>query len=469
MGEVPLARPEATMRITSWSRPRPPSRLAAPAASVWRRLAALLLCSLAGDAAAAPLTIDEAVARALAASPAARAARLEATAAEERTAQAHAKHLGDLDLVGSASRYEGPRLLRPLVGPISPAIISRLPFDQDQLHYGVTWQIPLFAGGALVEGDRAARLAEVSTRHATARSLDELRYNVRAAYRNALGLRHALGAAEAYEEALTRDESSSRLRVEAEAWARADGAKISFALESARARRAALSAQLRTSLGLLAALMGEDGSGPSYDLRDIPAEPAAPTATTEGMAAAAQAGRADLLAAREAAEAQRSRAGVVRAGFWPQLSFAGNLLVNKGSSIPSPIDTYELTILLKFPLFSDLGRYHALREAEAAAAAAEERRRAKELEVRTQVLDAAGRLEASRAGLAAGKAQRSLGAEVARVEKLRFEQGTGKVEDYLLARAQQLEGETGYWLALYGLQSAVDYADLVSGSGGHRE
>lgn len=449
------------MGITCCSRSTRPPRLAAAAA-------AALLCSLAGRAAAAPLTIDDAVARALAASPAARAARLDAAAAEERTAQSYARHLGDLDFVGSASRFEGARLLRPLVGPITPAAIAGLPFDRDQLHYGVAWQIPLFAGGALVQGDRAARLAEASARHATARSLDEIRYNVRAAYRNALGLQHALLAAAAYEDSLTHDEASARLRVETESWARADASKITFALESARARRAALSAQLRTSLGLLAALMGEDGSSPPYELRDVPGEPAA-SAPAAALAAAGRAERPDLLAARESAEAQRTRASVVRSGFWPQLAFSGNYLLNKGSSTPSPIDTYELTLVLKLPLFSDLGRYHAMREAEAATAAADERRRAKELEVETQALDAAGRVEAARAALAAGKAQRSLGAEVARVEELRFRAGTGRVEDYLLARAQQLEGETGYWLALYALQSAGDYAELVSGSGGHRD
>lgn len=453
------------MWIPSWRRSAPLPRRAA-AAPALRALGAALLCSLAARAAATPLTVDEAVARALSTSPAARAARLETVAAEERTAQAYAKHLGDLDLVASGSRYEGARLLRPLVGPVTPATIAALPFDRDQLHYGVAWQLPLFAGGALVQGDRAARLAEASARHATARSLDELRYNVRAAYRNALGLQHALVAAAAYEDSLTHDEASARLRVETEAWARADGAKIAFALESARARRAALAAQLRTSLGLLAALLGEDGAGAGYELQDLPAEPAAPAATAAALAATARSERPDLLAAREAAEAQRTRASVARAGFWPQLAFAGNYLFNTGSSVPSPIDTYELTLQLKIPLFSDLGRYHAVREAEAAAAAAEERRRGKALEVETQALDAAGRLEAARAALAAGKAQRSLGVEVARVEELRFQAGTGKVEDYLLARAQQLEGETGYWLALYGLQSAVDYAELASGSGG---
>ena len=52
--------------------------------------------------------------------------------------------------------------------------------------------------------------------------------------------------------------------------------------------------------------------------------------------------------------------------------------------------------------------------------------------------------------------------EVARVEQLRLDQGTGKVEDYLAARSQELQGETAYWRALYELQGAEDELELVT-------
>ena len=79
---------------------------------------------------------------------------------------------------------------------------------------------------------------------------------------------------------------------------------------------------------------------------------------------------------------------------------------------------------------------------------------------------ARGRLEAARAQLAAGRAQRELGREVARVERLRLDQGTGKVEDYLSARSQELQGETAYWRALYALQGAEDYMEFVTAKRG---
>lgn len=431
----------------------------------------VLLVTAAGatPALAEPLTLDGAVARALTASPALRAARLESLAAEARTNQAWFRHLGELDLVGVASRFEGDRLVKPITGPLNPAAIGGLPFDREQLHLGVTWQVPLFTGGALVEGDRAAGLAARAASTTAQRTLDEVRYAIRAAFRNALGVRHALAAAEAYEAALAQDVASARLKVETEAWSRADGDKVSFALASARSRRAGLEAQRRAALGYLAALMGEPPLAASYELEDVAAAPPPPAPPPEELQARAIAQRPDLQSAHLGAEAQRRRSAAVRAGFWPQLGLTGNYTFNDAPSVGLPLQTWEVTLQVKLPILGDLGRVSAVREADAAAAAATERARAKGLEVEAQVVEALGRLEAARAALAAGEAQRSLGAEVARVEQLRFEAGTGKAEDLLAARAQALEGETAFWLGTYGLQAAQDYLELVSGKGGSRE
>ncbi len=450
-------------RRAAW---RWPADRARPSGRRGPALALLLLGALARPARAETLTLEAAVARALQANPSVRAARLASVAAQARSGQALARHLGDADLLGGASRFESRRLIAPLAGPVTPAVIAGLPFDRDQVHYGVAWQIPLFVGGALVEGDRAAELAEAAARSAEARAREELRYNVRAAYRSVLVVRHALAAAGAYEEALARDDASARLRVETAAWAPADAAKVSFARASATARAAALAAQLRSATGLLAALLGEDPAAARYELEDLPDEPirAAPPAAELGEIALAR--RSDLRAAGEGAAAGRARVAATTAGFWPQLSFVGNVFENRGVLIDRQVETWELTLQVKIPLFSDLGRFHAAREARAAAAEAEERARAKALEVAAQVVDAEGRVEAARAALAAGRSQRALGAEVARVEKLRFEAGTDKVEDYLSARASELDGETGYWAALYALQSAHDYLELASGTGG---
>ncbi len=413
-----------------------------------------------------PLSLAEAERRALAGSPGARVARLEAAVAHQRTMQAYARHLGDVDLIATANRYEGARQVKPITGPLSPATMAAMPFDRDQLHYGAAFQIPLFTGGALVHSGQAARLSEHAAADQAAHALEEVRYNVRVAFRSALGVRHALDAAIAYEQALAQDDASARLKVETEAWPFADGAKVSFALASARARHALLAAQLRDAQQALGALMGDE-TDEEYELEDMTAEPAsAGEPAVDDAVARAQSARRDLAATREAVEAQAHRASAVRSSFWPQLALVGSYLWNDGRSLRRPLETYEITLQLKIPLLSGVSRMFAAQEADAVAAQLTERQRGKALEVRRQVIEAFGKVGAARAALDAGKAQRALGTEVARVEKLKLEAGTGKVEDYLTARAQELDGETGYWQGLYALQSAHDYLALVKGTGG---
>lgn len=412
-------------------------------------------------AAAEPLSLAEAEARAVAANPALRQARLEVVASRERTRQAYARHLGEGDVVVLANHFEGARLVRPITGPLTPATTAALPFDANQLHAGLTWQVPLFAGGALVEADRAANLLEEAARAQAVHSEAELRYNVRATYRNALALTHALEGARSLERALEQAEASARLRQQTQASTAVDPLKIQFAVASARARLATLEAQRSTALALLAALLGEQAefeladTAASIDGEDAPASP------DEGD-------RADLRALRAAASAQEHRLAAVRAGFWPQLALAGNVFLNAGPASAPTAPTFEISLLLKVPVFASIGRIPGVREAEASAEASRERARARALDVATQVLDARGRVQAAQAALTSSRAQRVLGAEVARVEKLKFESGTGKIEDYLLALSQQFDAETAEWQAQYALQTARDYLAFTTGKGGSR-
>jgi outer membrane protein len=430
--------------------------------------AALLVMATAAQA--ATLTLSEAEGKALAANPRARAAHLDELAAAQRVAEAKGRHFGTVDVIGNYSNFESPRLVRPMSIDLftNPAAgFAQLPWDANQVHYGVAVEIPLLAGGGLHEGDRIAGLAQSAAAQTAGFAREEVRTGVRAAYRNALLAHHALAAAQVYREALARDEADAQLRVRVGSLAPVDAAKLTFALRGAEAQVAALAAQERTAQAVLAAFMGEETPAGGYDLADVTAEPAVTVAG--GALADALAGRLDLAAVREATRIAEHRKALARDAFGPRLALEGNWLRNDAPSLDHALDTHEFYVMLKVPLFDGMARVHALKEAEINLQAARERTRAKELEVSTQVAEAEGRIDAAHAQLAAGKAQRSLGAEVARVEHLKLEQGTGRMEDYLAARAQEMQGETSYWQGLYSLQNAVDYLDFVSAQGGQHD
>ena len=437
----------------------------------------LLAISLAAPPAraATPLTLAEAESRAESANPRLSSLRLDVEAAAERQSQARARHFGQIDGLASYNAYESPRLVRPISieqFEVPSLGLYQLPWDDNQTHFGLAFQLPLLAGGTLREGSRSAALARSATEKSALFARDEVRTSVRGAYRNALLARHALAAARQYEAALKKDEADARLKVSLGSTAPVDASKVTWALRGAEAQVAEVAAQERTAQAYLAAMMGEEPPPDGWDLADVAAEQlaAAPEGESGQTSAAAPndalaqalAGRADLAAVRDATLVSESRRRLAVASFGPRLALEGNVFWNRAPSVSGSLETHEVALTLRLPIFDGLGRVYAVREADANLAAARERERGKELEVAAQVVSARGRLEAARAQLAAGRAQRELGREVARVERLRLDQGTGKVEDYLAARSQELQGETAYWRALYALQGAEDETDLVT-------
>ncbi|MHB8078850.1 MAG: TolC family protein [Candidatus Krumholzibacteriia bacterium] len=433
-------------------------------------LAALVLAP--GARAGAPLSLAEAEQKALVANPGLQAAKLEAVAAGQRTAETFGRHFGELDLVGTYNHFERDRIVVPMAQELfaDPALgMSQLPWDRNQLHYGLTWQVPLLAAGNLHEGDRIARLAQSASEHQSLYTRDQILYYVRASYRNALIVRHALDAAEAYRQTLDKDDTDARLKVKIGAMASVDAAKITYALRGAEAQAADLQTQSATAQALLAALLGEEPPADGFDLGDIPGEPDGDDTPAGDDTQAALAGRDDLLATRAGTQVLAHRKHLAVAAFSPQLVVQGTYLRNEAPSLHDPLYTREWAVMMKLPLFTGLSRIHAVREADANLRAARQRERAKELEVAAQVVDARGRLVSARALFAAGQAQRDLGREVARVEHVKLEQGTGRMEDYLAAREQELAGETAYWRGLYAYQTAVDYLEFVTARGGNHE
>ncbi|HQK52462.1 MAG TPA: TolC family protein [Myxococcota bacterium] len=414
---------------------------------------------------ARPLAFDEAVSRALSANPRLRAAKFDVAAAKARTAEAIGRHFGEVDLVGVYNAYDDARLVRPIAGPLNPAAMGSMPFDQNQFHFGVTWQIPLLASGRLITGDRIARDMARAASATDAHAREEVRYNVRAAYRNLLVLSHALDAVDAYVKALEEDAHAAELKVKVEAWAPVNAQKVLFALEGARAQKARIVAQKQSAEAMLAALMGEDPPTDGFQVADLPGEPSpAPTPALQELLETARAGRHDLQAAREALNAARHRRDQARLAFLPEIGVQGSWLGHVAPSVSGTLGTVDFGLYLKIPVLVGATRWYAMNETTAEAAAAAARERAKALEVAGQVSDASARLEAARAQYRAGISRRDLGHEVARVEQLRLVQGTGHLEDYLAARAQEAEGEAAYWQSRYDLETAMDYLEFATGA-----
>lgn len=421
-----------------------------------------LVCTLA--AAGTPLTLQQATEKALAANPRLRAAQLEAVASKNRAQAAVGKHFGELSLVGSYNHFNTERPIAPIALDYLGKGLLGAPWAASQFHYGIAWTVPILASGQIMEGQRIARLSQTAAEDMALHTQAEIRYNVRATYRQALTLNHVQTALETLVAALEKDATDADLKVKVGSWAPVDGAKVRFALESARAQRDSVAAQAWSAQALLAAIMGEATPEAPYFLQDIPQEPVVPELKVQDATAVALAGRMDLKATQAGTAMFDRKKALALESYLPQVGITGMALKNNGPNLPT-YDTNEISLNLKWTLFSGRQRIQAYHAAQADLQQAKERQKAKELEIQGQVTEAIERIKAAQAQLAAGKAQKDLGAEVARVEHLKLEQGSGRMEDYLVARSQELQGTTGYWQGLYALQSALDYRDFVCAKG----
>lgn len=406
--------------------------------------------------AAQPLTLEAAERRAVQASPSLQQATEEVGAAHQRRLQAWARHLGELDMVAMANHFEAARAVRPIAGPLTPATTGAIPWDANQLHAGAVWQVPLFAGGGLLAGDRSAELLEQGASALRARTEAEVRAQTRAVFRNALAAQHSLDELTPLETALAEAVQATALRVQTNASTEVDTLKVRFAAAGVRTRRAQLEAQRSTALAQLAALMGE---------AQLPEQLVETDEPIGALPAPQRPVRDDIEGLQLAAASQDARASAVRAGFWPQLALTGGVFFNAGLATSAVEPSLEVSLVLKVPVFGAIARIPMLREAEHGAAQARARWGARTLEARTQVEDARGRVATARTALEVSEAQRALGAEVARIEKLKLDTGSGRIEDYLLALSQSADADAAQWQAKYALLNALDAFALAQGHG----
>src|SRR5581483_7879218 len=398
------------------------------------------------------LTIGDAVRRAMEANPRVASSHLDASATRQRATSAGARRWGSVDAIASWNSYDANRLLLPISLSLfaNPALgMQQLPWATEQMHYGVAVQLPILDAGKITESSRSARASAAGAEDSALQTEDDIALSVRTTFRNALALKHALAAADAHVAALDRDLQDADLRLGVGSWAPLDAEKVRFAA----AGRAGILAQLRATEALLGSLMGERVPEGGYVLAEESADEDPPSGATA---------RHDLLAAKKLADAASHRELQAKKEFGPEVGAAFLFQQHRASGIRA-MDTHDFTLSIRLPLFDGGARLSALRDARDARLAAQERVRAKELEIAAQTADAEAKVEAARAQLEAGTAQRKLGSEVARVEKLKLDQGVGRIEDYLTARANELRGETAYWQALYAVRNARDYQDYVAG------
>jgi multidrug efflux system outer membrane protein len=384
----------------------------------------------------APLSLAEAVALALDASPEVAAAGADAERAAAEIGVSRAQLFPALRTDASATRFEEPMI----VSPLHNLEIVRTPpeFDRTLFQGEVSLGFTLFDGGARRADLRRARAeSEASTAALEGTRLD-LVVAVTQSYLRALTARELLEAEDLRIAALTAERDRVARFLDQGRAARVELLRAEAALSRAAADRVATQQDLELALSELRRLTGLGTAELNAD-RLVTARLADPGGAPDrsSLLAAALAANPDVERARRgllAAEAGRQAA---RAAWFPELQLLGGF-IERGSAEGDFTGEWQAGLQLGYPLFTGGARTSEIGAADAAARAARERVHVAELGAERGLDGALAALVEQDARLEALVASVVQSEEVVRIERLALDAGRGVQTDYLNAEADLL-------------------------------
>lgn len=381
------------------------------------------------------LTLAQAVAEAVESSPRLHAQAHRASAASREAQAVSRSRYGELSATASYAYLSDDQILRPMSRELVSSGLASLPFDRQQAHYGLVYEVPLFLGGRLVHQIQIARLEARKAEVLQDGTRWQVRFNAVSLYSTAQALDRVSVALGAQVAALEQTKAWLDEAVAAGKRPELDRLKVLDELESARAQRANVEAD-RTKVGaLLLALLGRDPSG-QITVDPLPEAALALDVHPEELRALVGNNTAVYVAQLEKEQAGRATE-VARSAFLPKVVGGANYFEHTGFNIDRSLETWGLSISLIVPLFSGTADVQRLRAARERLAAAEHTVVQARLNAGAELQEALGRLRAAQAGIDAADARVAAAAEAARIEQVRYDTGAGTIEDLLRARGRE--------------------------------
>jgi outer membrane protein TolC len=408
-----------------------------------RRSRAPALIFLAFSALPAPgeaqsLTLLEAVDAALATHPSIVAATARIDAAQGAGDAARAGRLPGAAFDATLNRFQKPMV----VAPFHSLDLSKPPtFDRTLIQGQLAFAYTIFDGGersARINGADAIYEATRFGRSSTEMSvIDE----TATAYVGVLSAQAFFDAATAQVEALEEEANRAQRRFDAGTAAELEVLRANATLQEARAQLASAEARTALSVRVLARLMGVDAATISpADMSDVSA--------TSTRRLEEDSLSPVVLQADRSASAAAARVSQERAGRLPTIQ-AGAGLLDYGTLDGMYNPEWQAGLQVSWPLFTGGARSASVRRAEAELAAARSDVDAARLHV-AQAVDAA-ETAVVEADARAGALEVAVvqWEEVARIEALALEAGSGIQSDLLRSQAGLFQARAGHIRARY--------------------
>ncbi len=390
------------------------------------------------------LSLDSAIASALATHPSLAAAEAQVDRAEAGQVDARSAWLPSLALDANAMRYQEPMV----VAPLHRIDLQHMPaFDNTLAQGGISLGWTLFDAARGARVHRAGALAGAAEAGADAARL-QLVSQVARAYLQVRATREVLDAHEREVAALAAERDRSAKVFDQGRAARVVVLRAEAALAQAEAERESARMDAGLAERELARLMGvppERVAGaaiPMLRLRGPSGAGAAAPDSAQRPAraeavASARARSPELAALRRQEEAARAGTAESRALWLPKLQLVGRLAQYGGGDY-APTREWQGGVQLSYPLFTGGARVAAGARASADLRAADAALAQAQLQLESGVDQALAAVESAHARVVALERAVAQSEEVARIEKLSLDTGSGVQTDYLTAEAQLL-------------------------------
>ena len=387
--------------------------------------------------------------------------------ARQRAAEeAHRVNVGErfpsLSLRGTATQFEEPMVVTPIHG-FRPGLIP--PFDETLFQASAVVGYTVYDGGArgarISASESQARGAQSDLRSAR----QELIGQVAASYLAVLLAREQLDAHDQRIAALQSELERVQVLLAVGRAPRLEVLRAEAALADADANRVRTVTMRRLAEGDLGRLMGlSDGSLRERALREITLQAGSAVDRTR-LFSESLATNPGVQRARDDLTSAEAAVGVARGARRPSVDLQG-AYVDYGSLDGHVTGEWNVGLGISVPVFTGGRLRHDVSRAEALREASHENLRLAELGAAVSVDRALATLEEAEARAASLHTAVDRSAEVARIERLRLDTGTGVQADYLQAEATLLslratlsEVEHGAVLARIQLAKAVGELD----------
>lgn len=412
-----------------------------------------------------PLTLEQAIAMALANNPELAAMSWEFAAARARGERTARERWPRISAMGGYAHHLDEQRILPVRRPGDPTILSR-----DILVGDVFLSMPLWTAGRLSNSLQSANLQQQAAKYRFARSQSELVFDVTSVFFSILAQQRVVESLDFSLHTLEEHQNQVEALLAAQKASRVDLLRTDVRHTDIRQRRVRERNELAIQRRVFAHLLGLEGPLDRIEIvGDLESDDDIALPELEAAVATALSNREDFLAATSALAAAARLISAEKGRLWPSLmmhgSYGGRWAVGPTTGVGDKSgELGQVGVVVDIPIF-DGGRIRArINESRADYAAAEARLRRLELEVGLEVETALMSIESAHERARAIRTALVQARESLRIERQKYDLGSGTIVDVLDAQAALLNTETTYSRVLADLRVAMARLALAMGA-----